>query len=85
MANNFKIDCNSSLGNTGLSKYCQDIGTIAGYIKAPWNAELDTEALAKIIVTLVVVALVPSLILGFSTVKVSIFIPWNLTPSELTP
>jgi hypothetical protein len=49
--NSFAINCAANEKNTGLSKLCQDIGTIVGYIVCPANYEIDTAVNAKLLAT----------------------------------
>lgn len=51
MANNFITQCTENAQNTGLSKLCDDIGTIAGYIVCPYNYSIDTVANSILLAT----------------------------------
>jgi hypothetical protein len=51
MADNYKLNCDASVKNTGLSKLCEDIGTIVGYIICPRNYSVDTATNAKLLAT----------------------------------
>lgn len=49
--NNYPVNCDASVKNTGLSELCQDIGTIVGYVVCPLNYAIDTAVLAKTLAT----------------------------------
>lgn len=49
--NNYALNCTSATENTGLSKLCQDIGTIVGYVIVPQGAYIDTVANANLYAT----------------------------------
>lgn len=51
MADNYPISCDASVKNTGLSKLCQDVGTIVGYIVCPRNYSIDTSVNAALLAT----------------------------------